>query len=623
MASAAPFGLATPRDAAQHRRRPRRLHPHHLVLSMLGGQHDLGWPRGGVLATMAAQFAAEPGEQPRGRTGGRVPAGLGSNGKSERTDSQGRDLWGAWKWQCAGARITKAQPYSRGRLNETAIPQTSDAPNDLISISQAAGLHHPSQVRPFRPAETKAEREGRGCNAHDGHASDDEGGRRERAPGGNLSEAVKQAENQSWRERSQAIFVKKFYAPGTLAAKNTKRKRVEEIMEALETEFPLGIKDVVGIASVLDSAGLKAGDQYLAEAKAMHVEAGHNWSAPLEANMTLCRRALRRDKGPECRAKEVKIQDISEDVWELYTLAARNPQRVAWSYAWATIWMLRAVEAAEVRIGHVMFGDGGKKVCLRIPKSKTDQEASGTTRSLGCCGLEACSRQCPVALAVRALAEHPNAHPEDPLFPDQEGNPVSKLQLVTAWTRHLDKDMSGHSARRSGAMMYTRMGLDIQTVGFLGRWKSSAVFRYVEEAMKEMPLNRQVKVGTWAKTSISPTSEAGIPEGTNTGPAEKVDEPMGEKDGHEPRNGEDEAPLWAVSRTRDRSIIHKVKEASWNIQLNEWKTMCGWHFAKHNVKVELTRRPPEKAIICVKCNRLGEMRDEVRKAREWAHLLQL
>ena len=51
------------------------------------------------------------------------------------------------------------------------------------------------------------------------------------------------------------------------------------------------------------------------------------------------------------------------------------------------------------------------------------------------------------------------------MFPDYEGRTVSKLQMVTAWTKHLDPGMTGHSARRSGAMLYTRMGLDVQTVG--------------------------------------------------------------------------------------------------------------------------------------------------------------
>ena len=173
-------------------------------------------------------------------------------------------------------------------------------------------------------------------------------------------------------------------------------------MEALEIAFPLTAQHVVSIASVLHAAGLKAGDQYLAEAKAMHVGTGYEWSDTLESHASMCKRALRRDKGPDCRAKEVKIQELSEDTWELVTLAARNPQRV-------------------VCVGHVVIDNLGKKVTLHIPKSKTDQEASGTAGRWAA----ATSQSGPVALAIRALADRPNAMADEPLFPDCEGNHVA------------------------------------------------------------------------------------------------------------------------------------------------------------------------------------------------------
>ena len=180
--------------------------------------------------------------------------------------------------------------------------------------------------------------------------------------------------------------------------------------------------------------------------------------------------------------------------------------------------------------------------------------------------------------------------------------------------------MSGHSARRSGAMMYTRLGIDIQTVGFMGRWRSSAVFRYVEEATKELPLNHRTKLNHSAMSNRWPAGDSVRPseELQTEGSAEA---PKDLKAGEEPPAVDPE--LWAVSRSRGKTVIHRVKEASWNLQLNEWKTACGWHFARHNVKVELTKLPPESATCCVKCDRLESMRDDVRKAREWAHTIQI
>ena len=612
---AAPFQSQVPSHARRPGEGPGRTVTSVMVPPHLAAQYHSSRNDGSVLTEMFAQFAAVPGGSYRGRTEGDHRVG-------ESKVHLPFDAWGAWKWRSEGARITKAQPYSRGPTQNAPQKQkgpgnTTKNPDHGVSTIQAAGPRQAAQKHAGGTTDTETQRKRGECHAPNGDAGDGPGSGEVRELGTTLSEATKLAENHSWREKSRLAFTKKFYTPGTLAAKNTKRKRVGEIMEALETTFPLGTADLVTIASVLDAAGLKAGDQYLAEAKAMHVEAGNSWSDVLEAHMGLCKRALRRGKGPECRAKEVRIQDIPDGKWELCTVAAKNPRRVAWSYAWATMWMLRSAEAAEVKVGHVTLDGGGKRVRLNIPKSKTDQGAVGTSRTLGCCGLEACSKECPVALAVRALAEQPNADPEDPLFPDYEGNPVTKIQLVTSWTKHLDEHMTGHSARRSGAMMYTRAGVDIQTVGFLGRWKSSAVFRYVEEAMKEMPLNKQnqVVLGTRQSEGRGPDKE---------NPGSKVDTclQVTPNQPEPPTEGKD-LQLWAVSRSRDKLTIHKVKEASWNIPLNEWKTVCGWHFARHNVKVELTRCPSASASLCCKCDRLGEMRDEVSWAREWAHQLQL
>ena len=124
--------------------------------------------------------------------------------------------------------------------------------------------------------------------------------------------------------------------------------------------------------------------------------------------------------------------------------------------------------------------------------------------------------------------------------------------------------------------MYTRMGIDIQTLGFLGRWRSSAVFRYVEEAMKEMPLNKQTKLGQGAKPEPPSSIHAG---------GETLEVIPGRQDIPVPAPApeirpQEELPLWAVSRSRDKAIIHRVREASWNLPLNEWKTACGRHFAR-------------------------------------------
>ena len=92
---------------------------------------------------------------------------------------------------------------------------------------------------------------------------------------------------------------------------------------------------------------MKAGDQYLSEAKALHVEVGFEWSLQLDKQLSTCKRAMQQDKGPETRAKEVKLDSMGEIEWQRVT-NNHEPRRVLWSFAWAVPWMLRAVEAAQL-----------------------------------------------------------------------------------------------------------------------------------------------------------------------------------------------------------------------------------------------------------------------------------
>ena len=149
--------------------------------------------------------------------------------------------------------------------------------------------------------------------------------------------------------------------------------------------------------------------------------------------------------------------------------------------------MFRAI--AQVSAKDVVVNSDKKVVKHFIPKSKTDQKGLGTWRTLKCCGKEECERSCPFSLAVQDLNDLGSAGGSSPLFPDSMGSRVSKIHMVTAWASWLDQDTSGHSARRSGAMAYARAGVSAHHIQFLGRWKSSAVFRYIEEAMTEIPLN--------------------------------------------------------------------------------------------------------------------------------------
>ena len=277
------------------------------------------------------------------------------------------------------------------------------------------------------------------------------------------------------------------------------------------------------------------------------------------------------------------------------------------------VWMLRSVEAAAVKVRHVKLDWSERKVELTIPKSKMDQAGKGVRRTLACCGASVCGRACAWWLAVRALSEAGSSE-EGPLFPMTGGGRCSRLQLVASWQKELDGDMTGHSGRRSGAMMYARNGLQLFDFAFLGRWKSSAVMRYIEEAMEQLAINQRAVANQQV-----PYSNAGVlcqitpgAAGRDKVPEEKGDSRPGDKavigitELEDMKENEEsklekkivkkpqEIPkqnqkLWAISRSRAGRTRHWVNRASWGIALEEWSTACGWHFARANVKVELTR----------------------------------
>ena len=118
----------------------------------------------------------------------------------------------------------------------------------------------------------------------------------------------------------------------------------------------------------------------------------------------------------------------------------------------------------------------------------------GVRRTLQCCGQRSCPRWCPWAiwLELWKLHQTDNPRPEDLVFGDANGHKLSKFKMVEGWKRIAHDHVQGHSARRSGAMHYARLGVPIQELEFLGRWKSSVVLTYAEEALQSEPANKKL-----------------------------------------------------------------------------------------------------------------------------------
>ena len=449
---------------------------------------------------------------------------------------------------------------------------------------------------------------------------------------------MSKSKNKAWLERVRASFKEKFFAKATAASKNSRRKRIVEI---LGRGPPFEVEDFEILGAVLDAAEMKAGEQYLQEAKGMHVEDGWSWDLRLESHLTSCKRALKRDRGPEKRALEVKIHDLKTQEVHRLNKDTVGPARPGWVYAWAVIWMMRSIEVADIRTEHVTADQEKRTIKLLIPKSKMDQKGSGVQRTLKCCGKRTCEVSCPWEWWMKAKQEA-SWEKGGRLFPSYDKKDYSKLQMVSAWVKYLRRDMSGHSARRSGAMMYARAGMSLPEISFLGRWRSSAVLRYVEEALTEIPVNQNVngegppekkrkrRAGDKSPTGEPTTTdcidleakEDTVPQVINLEREElKAKTETKDLDGKALQSHKTKV-MWVVSTYRGRKTSHEVGQAGWGLPLEDWTTICGWHFARKNVKVQITtHQAAAKFTMCQKCKKGRDMRDGVNRAREWAHTI--
>lgn len=173
-------------------------------------------------------------------------------------------------------------------------------------------------------------------------------------------------------------------------------------------------------------------------------------------------------------------------------------------------------------------------------------------------------------------------------------------------------------------MYYTRCGMGV--VG-LGRWKSSAVLRYIEEALQCMPANRKL-LEERAKTDPFLREDLEVKHKGDLCPKVARREVM--EDGRSPedkKEAEGEYPpdipklegtssvhsvenLWAISTSRSKRTAHVVTRAAWGLDLDSWSTACGWHFAERFVKVKLAKMCPDGVRVCVICEQSNMVRDK-------------
>ena len=114
-----------------------------------------------------------------------------------------------------------------------------------------------------------------------------------------LNELIRLDKTPEWLSSARARLKSKMYARSTVASKDSKRRKVEEIMECCQIKFGvngIGADELLTVAAVLGEANSKSADQYLGELKLMQLEIGSSWSDVLERQLVMIKRALKRHR---------------------------------------------------------------------------------------------------------------------------------------------------------------------------------------------------------------------------------------------------------------------------------------------------------------------------------------
>ena len=182
--------------------------------------------------------------------------------------------------------------------------------------------------------------------------------------------------------------------------------------------------------------------------------------------------AAKRNVGPKKKAREVP-----EERWTNSQLLA-DPEGKCMKvnlashlFACGVHWMMREIELANISAKDVKFDSVSRLVSVYFVNSKMDQRSNGVTRTLQCICKEGCDLRCPYAV-LEVLTNHScfKGSPEGMIATTCGGRRrATKKDIVSAWQNLYGEGITGHSARRSGALQYIRHGWAISQVGYLGR----------------------------------------------------------------------------------------------------------------------------------------------------------
>ena len=257
--------------------------------------------------------------------------------------------------------------------------------------------------------------------------------------------------------------------------------------------FPLDAGKLKLLGVILHAGAYRSAASYFSAAKAEHIRRGGTWPAQFAKEVVDGTRSCTRGQGPDKQSAELDLDELAKFTGKIvcsrgWPIAGRDVILVM------GCWMLREIEGGTARLGDVTLspGTGCGRAAWQLPCSKTDVRALGHSRTHGCsCPDAACptaAMRRVVAIAKYSADKESLSPAEAPLFPDDSGNFVKKIMMISFFKGiagimgKKTNAITGHMPRVSGARRMARAGVELWQIQLFARWESAVILRYVREA---------------------------------------------------------------------------------------------------------------------------------------------
>ena len=325
---------------------------------------------------------------------------------------------------------------------------------------------------------------------------------------GSHDDAVAAAASDDSKQRALAIFEDEKVARSSRKSRDNNWNVWRSLHRTWfrdEHYLPLTTTKIACVSALFKAGKYCSYANYIGRAKAEHIATYHihkqHWTEELSVAVRDATRSVLRGLGTARQSSPIDVQKVYALSLSSAPMSPGGPISPTSFAVLGIFFMTREIEITCAGFSDLRLDVVRNELTWRLPVSKTDARALGTTRTWGCvCGGDR-SLVCP----LHSFLDHSNVHSALaaelgvaqstlPLFPDQNGKEVSKANAVStivqlaARTGEAVTDTrgrqlyGGHSLRTGGAVTLSGLGLDSVRIECLARWHSPMLAHYARLA---------------------------------------------------------------------------------------------------------------------------------------------